>query len=296
MQHVVQTSQSRLSSSEELKLPITLEVRLFFHGLSFVKCIVRQKIVRALLNATVQSKTTIETVIQMILKASSALYRVARLTSLSKVIAPCIKINRHLVWYIVLYLRVNGFAPIAQSKALEYVTDPSPFWRGKIRTLIGEQVNKKGIPLRHETLFHILHEAIGNNAEYRLGTNWSHLNNFQMPGSDDTLRIVFATLQNTVVRELGVERPVASGPEGISLENASCVLNKSVIYSLPDKLAQSKGAGKMPRVVKGFIGSPESWIEEMKPDRSRVRWPAFTRRERRRRIGQYSACLINTTF
>lgn len=79
---------------------------------------------------------------------------------------------------------------------------------------------------------------------YELYTKWSVLNHFQMPKTDDTLQIMFATLPNTIVRDLTIERYESPSPGVIDLKKATCLSNESDFYSTLDSVNLAKGAGK----------------------------------------------------
>lgn len=164
LQCVMQTTQSRLSFSEEFKMLNSLEVLLFFYGLTCVESLVRLKSVRALGNEAEHNGTTNRFVNQMIVKAFSALHHVDRLQPPSKVIVPYIIYDRQLILFTVLSLRVNGFAFITQRKSLEDVT-------GILSRLEGvdleacDRTSGKDSAFSYITfeLFDMLYVAIGNN-------------------------------------------------------------------------------------------------------------------------------------
>lgn len=54
--------------------------------------------------------------------------------------------------------------------------------------------------------------------------------------------MLFATLINSIILELGGEQLEASGLEVIGLEKARCLSNKSVIYSSTVKAEPSKAS------------------------------------------------------
>lgn len=120
----------------------TLEVLLFFHGLSLVKFPVRQKSVRVLRNAAVQTGTTIEIVNQINVKVFRSLCCGALLLPLSEVTEPYIMFFQQPVRFTLLSLHVNVFALIAQSKSLDDVTGPLTGPYGVNVEVNGRKVNK----------------------------------------------------------------------------------------------------------------------------------------------------------
>lgn len=112
----VQAPQRRVSYSEEFEELSTLETLLLFHGLSFVKYLVRKSGLRALRNATAHTGIKMGILNQLILKALSTFRRVVRLPQLSKGIVTYLIIGRRLVQ--LYFLSVNGFAFITQTKSL----------------------------------------------------------------------------------------------------------------------------------------------------------------------------------
>lgn len=93
----------------------------------------------------------------------------------------------------------------------------------------------------------MLRDAIGNSALY--------LNKFSEPESDDTLPMIFAILQNTIFRDLGVNRLKAPGSEMIHLENTMCLSGKSLIYYTPVQTEPKMGSGKGSGVVNASTAS-----------------------------------------
>lgn len=87
-----------------------------------------------------------------------------------------------------------------------------------------------------------MHDVIGNNVLYKLGTGWGEVNKFQVRENEnnDTLSMVFATLPGKIVRKLGVEQTNVPSPDVIDLKNATCLVNKSVISSTPGQTELSK--------------------------------------------------------
>lgn len=160
--------------------------------MSFVDSNLQDKKVRALCTMGAQTEKTIGIVIQKIVKVFSALCRVGKHRPFSKVIAPHIIFNREIVRFGVLSPCVNGFAPIEQRKFLADVTTPRPGPDGVDLKLCAR---KSG----HDTafryisyeLFNTLHESIGNNALYKLGSKWSALDNFDIPVNDKSHPMVF---------------------------------------------------------------------------------------------------------
>lgn len=117
----MQTFRRRLSFSDELEVPSTLEVLLFFYRLSIYKSLVRHKNMTALHDAATSTGTLIRIVSQMVLKDFSALCCLSQLSPLSKVIVPYTIFDQQLVRRTVVSLRMNFFAPITQGKSLEDV-------------------------------------------------------------------------------------------------------------------------------------------------------------------------------
>lgn len=80
--------------------------------------------------------------------------------------------------------------------------------------------------------------------------------------------MVFATVPNTYFHELGPEQPGTPSPEVVELESASCMSNKSIIYSTSAQTGFSEGGGKTVTSYerrhsesKAFRLKKRSWIE-----------------------------------
>lgn len=71
----------------------------------------------------------------------------------------------------------------------------------------------------------MLHDALENNVLYELGINWNELERFQLAANNFNLQMMLATLPNTILPELGVERPEAVGPIVLSLDKKTSLPN-----------------------------------------------------------------------
>lgn len=225
MHRVVQTYQRRLSSSDHLEVPSTLAALLFFHRHSFVESTRRQKIMRAMRNATAQTRTTIRIINQLIVKVFSALLSVARLSRLSEVLSLYIIFELDFVWCTVLSLHVDGFSTHAEQFTGRCYWSSGWFERRKSRSVLQKSGQYNAFCTIMYTLIYILQYEIGNNALYDLGTNWRDLNKFEVPENDDSLPMVFVTLSNIIIRELGIEGRKAPTPELINIQNPRCRQN-----------------------------------------------------------------------
>lgn len=90
------------------------------------------------------------------------------------------------------------------------------------------------------TLFHVLHDAVEYYALHGSATNWNDPIKFQVPENDYTFGMVFGTLPNTNDRELGEKRPKDLASDVIDLENTTCLMSKSNIYSTIGQAETSK--------------------------------------------------------
>lgn len=108
----------------------------------------------------------------MIVKSFHALCRVSKLPSLSNKIGPYIIFDRQLIGFTVLALRRNGFAPIMYCKSLEDATVPLSCPDEVYPEAYG-RTGGQDTAFRYiiYVLFDMMHDAVGNNGQYELGTN-----------------------------------------------------------------------------------------------------------------------------
>lgn len=182
LQRVVQTSQSCMSSFDVFEGRSILEIPLLINGLSFVEFPVQQKSVRALIYAAAKPGATIGILNQMTVKAFNELRSVTRLPSLSGGIALYTIFDQKLVSHTEFSSCVDGPDPITQSRSFEDFTCHLSTPHG-VDLESYSRTSGQESAFRHITysLFEMLHQEVGNNALYQLGTNWSDLNKVQRP-------------------------------------------------------------------------------------------------------------------
>lgn len=157
-------------------------------------------------------------------------------------IAPYIVFDGQLVRFTVFSLPVNGFAPITQSKSLQDTIGPLSGLAGVKPEVYGRKSGQdsKFCYIMY-LLFDMLLDEVGNNVWYEVGTNQRDLNNFQVPETDGTLPMVFATVKNSMAREMDVEQPGAHASEVIDLKDGTCVSNRWSNYSTPGHTKPMEG-------------------------------------------------------
>lgn len=159
----MQTPKRGLSSFDDINVPSSLDVLLFFCAVWFADFPSRDKKARALRTVGAQKGRIIERIIQTILKALSVLSLLGKLQALSKVAAPYIIFNLDVVQLRALSLHLDGLALINQEISLADVTSPRLVPYGVGPEAFGK-TSGQDAAFRYISyeLFNKRHKAIGN--------------------------------------------------------------------------------------------------------------------------------------